>query len=77
MLSERLEEWALAYKAEGELKGEIKGERLALQRLLARRFGPMPTEVTERISNAAQPEIELWLDRVLDAKQLADIFNNC
>jgi hypothetical protein len=77
MLSERLEEWALAYKAEGELKGEIKGERLALQRLLARRFGAMPTEVTERISNAAQPEIELWLDRVLDAKQLTDIFNDC
>ena len=77
MLSERLEEWALAYKAEGELKGEIKGERLALQRLLARRFGAMPTEVTERIANAGQPEIELWLDRVLDAKQLADIFNDC
>lgn len=73
MLSQRLEEWALSYKAECE----IKGERLALQRLLSRRFGAMPTEVTERISNAAQPEIELWLDRVLDAKQLADIFNDC
>jgi hypothetical protein len=56
---------------------KIKGERLALQRLLARRFGAMPTEVTERIANAGQPEIELWLDRVLDAKQLADIFNDC
>ena len=36
MLADRLEQWALAYIAEGELKGkldgELKGEMLALQR---------------------------------------------
>ncbi len=39
MLADRLEQWALAYIAEGELKGKQEGEVLALQRLLSKRFG--------------------------------------
>ena len=34
MLADRLEQWALAYIAEGELKGEM----LVLKRLLSKRF---------------------------------------
>ena len=30
----------------------------------------------ERISKAALPDIERWLDRVIEAKQLADVFND-
>ena len=44
MLADRLEQWALAYIAEGELKGELKGtlkgEMLALQRLLSNALVP-------------------------------------
>jgi flagellar biosynthesis/type III secretory pathway protein FliH len=74
MLADRLEEWALGYKAEGEQKGRQEGEMLALQKLLAKRFGAIPTEVTAKIANASLETIEQWFDLAIDAKQLADVF---
>ena len=82
MLAERLEEWAHGYKAEGmqqgrqegEAVGLQKGEALALQRLISRRFGAVPAEITARIAGAAPEQIELWLDQVLDAGSLGDMF---
>ena len=88
MLADRLEQSALAYIAEGELKGELKGkqegrqegrqegEMLALQRLLSKRFGALPPDITHLISNASMESIERWLDRIIDAQQLSDIFKN-
>ena len=84
MLSDRLEQWALAYIAEGELKGELKGklegrqegEMLALQKLLSKRFGAIPADITRLIANAPMESIERWLDRIIDAEQLADIFKD-
>ena len=66
MLAERLEEWAHAYKAEGEA--------LALQKLLRRRFGSIPAEVLQEISGASVEQIDIWLDQVLDAGSLDDLF---
>ncbi len=66
MLAERLEEWAYAYKAEGEA--------LALQRLLKKRFGAVPSEVLAKISVASLEQIDGWLDQVLDARSLDDLF---
>jgi len=74
MLADRLEEWASAYKAEGELKGRQEGEALALQKLLAKRFGVIPVDITAKMANASLANIDCWLDRVLDAKQLSDVF---
>jgi hypothetical protein len=78
MLSDRLEQWALAYIAEGELKGKLEGrqegEMLALQKLLSKRFGAIPADITRLIANAPVESIERWLDRIIDAHQLADIF---
>jgi hypothetical protein len=51
-----------------------QGEALLLQRLLARRFGPLPTAVIARIAAATVEEIETWGDRVLDAKSLDEVF---
>jgi len=80
MLSERMEQWALAYIAEGELKGELKGkhegEMLALQKLLSKRFGAIPADITRLIANAPLEVIEQWFDRAIDAQQLADIFKD-
>jgi hypothetical protein len=45
-----------------------------LQRLLARRFGPLPGSLIARIAAASVPEIETWGDRVLDAKSLDEVF---
>ena len=80
MLADRLEQWALAYIAEGELKGEIKGEikgeMLSLQRLLSKRFGAIPAELTCLISNAPVEAIERWFDLAIDAQKLSDIFED-
>lgn len=58
----------------GVREGIEKGEALLLQRQLARRFGPLPDAVLQRISNASSTELELWGDRVLDAASLDDVF---
>ena len=92
MLSDRLEEWAHGYIAEGkqkglhegklqglqegELNGLQKGEMLALQRLLAKRFGVIPMETVSLISQAPLEDIERWFDRAIDAKALSDVFED-
>jgi len=78
MLADKVEVWAKAYIAEGELKGKQEGlqqgETLLLQKLLAKRFGTIPAETTALISNAPVVDIERWFDRAIDAKQLSDVF---
>jgi len=94
MLAERLEEWALGYKAEGKAEGiqqgmkkgvqqgkaegvqqgMQRGEALALQKLLSKRFGAMPSEVLTKIAGASPAQVDVWLDQVLEAKRLEDLF---
>ena len=78
MLADKLEVWAKAYieegKQEGKQEGRQEGEMLVLQRLLARRFGVLNSNVISLISNAPLEDIEIWVDRVLDAETLDDIF---
>jgi hypothetical protein len=45
-----------------------------LLRLLTKRFGPPSTEIVSRINAAAIPELDRWVERLLDAKALADVF---
>nr|VFK40161.1 MAG: conserved hypothetical protein (putative transposase or invertase) [Candidatus Kentron sp. SD] len=59
---------------EGEVKGETKGEAKLLMRQLSRRFQPLPNEVTDRIQKADPNTIEIWADRILDAKSLEEVF---
>jgi len=59
---------------QGVRQGRQEGEAFALQRLLAKRFGAVPPEMAFRIATASREEIETWLDRVLDARSLEDVF---
>ena len=76
-LEEKFEQWAEDYKREGRLEGlqeaRLEGGIRVLQRLLARRFGRLPSEVITRISGASIEEVEVWCDRVLDAGSLAEV----
>jgi Domain of unknown function (DUF4351) len=80
MFGDRLEIWVEGLKAEAKIEGmqegEQVGEMLILQRLLAKRFGAIPADKISLISNASIEDIERWADRVFDAKQLSDIFND-
>ena len=86
MLADKLEVWAKAYIAEGEIKGKQagrqegkqegrqEGEALALQKLLAKRFGVIPVEITVQIANASLEQIEQWFDTAIDASFLTEVF---
>ena len=84
MLSQRLEEWAHRYKAEGILQGIeqgieqglVKGESKLLRKQLERKFGPLPVTITDRLNNATEMELEHWGDAVLTANSLDAVFNH-
>jgi len=64
-------EFARKYVAQGR----AEGDRATLRRLLAQRFGELPGEVVERIEQAESDDLERWLDRVIPAATLADVFS--
>lgn len=75
----RQEDRAEARKAgrrEGRQEGRKEGEALLLQRLLGKRFGPLPSAIVERIASASAAQIETWGERVLDAGSLDEVFSD-
>jgi hypothetical protein len=78
MLAERVKTWIDEWKNQGILEGlkegRLEGESVILKRLLQRRFGDLPEWVVTRMSQATINEIETWVDRVLDAPTLDDVF---
>jgi hypothetical protein len=73
-LTDRFETWARQYEQQGIEKGISKGEALLLQRLLSRRFGPLPSDLVARIRAATTEQLEGWGDRILDATSLEEVF---
>ncbi|MFT3768877.1 MAG: hypothetical protein QM820_25830 [Minicystis sp.] len=57
----------------GRIEGELKGERQALLKVLAR-LGPVPEAVVARVNAADKAQIEAWFDRFLIASTLDDVF---
>ena len=74
MLADRLEEWAHQYKTEGMQQGMQQGEALALQKLLTKRFGEISPDILARISSARTEQIDLWLDQIMDAQSIENLF---
>jgi len=58
-------------KAEGEAKGKAEGKAEVIQRLLARRFGPLPCWAEQRIAAAPAEQLDAWLDALLEADSIA------
>ncbi|MEX1214272.1 DUF4351 domain-containing protein [Saccharospirillum sp.] len=59
---------------QGMAQGMAQGERAVLHRQLQRRFGPLSSQVLNRLEAANQQQLELWAERILDADSLADVF---
>ncbi len=82
MLADHWVEWGRECKAEGRQEGRQQGrqeglqqgEALALQKLLAKRFGAVTPAVLEAIAHASPEQIEIWLDRLLDAENMEAVF---
>jgi hypothetical protein len=66
MVSNIAQEWI----DEGKALGEVR----MLTHLLARRFGPLPTEVTARMKDANTEALETWGEKLLDARSLDEVF---
>jgi hypothetical protein len=63
-----------AYR-EGYEEGYREGESSLLLRLLRVRFGELPDAVVARVEAADVAEIERWGERMLDARRLAEVFD--
>ena len=63
-------------KTLGREEGILIGEALLLERLLKRRFGELPENITQKLRYATQEELETWSYAVLDSKLLEDIFQD-
>nr|MBF0684564.1 DUF4351 domain-containing protein [Pseudomonas sp.] len=53
-----------------------RGEAMALQRLLTKRFGTLPADLTTRIAQGSPAQLETWFDRAIDAKTLEAVFGS-
>ena len=51
-----------------------QGEAFALQKLITRRFGTITLDVLLRITAASKEQLDTWLDQILDAQSLNDLF---
>ncbi len=58
-------------EAKGKVEGKIEGKAEGIKRLLARRFGPLPPWAEQRIATAPAPQLDAWIDGLLDAESVA------
>jgi len=61
-----------AERLRGEGRAEARAE--VLSKLLTLKFGPLPAEVTTRVTTATAEDLDRWIERVLVAERLDAIF---
>ncbi|MEK6987332.1 MAG: DUF4351 domain-containing protein, partial [Candidatus Thermoplasmatota archaeon] len=65
-------------KAEGQAEGEATGRTQhaveTVLRLLTRRFGEPAASIVVRVRGASLVDLDLWTERILDARTLDDVF---
>ena len=65
-------------RAEGEAKGRAEGEAMGraevLLKLLRLRFAEPPADMEQRVREASIEELDRWVERVLSAESLDDVF---
>ena len=78
MLTTHTKDWSYYLRQEGleegRQEGRQKGAASVLERQLARRFGPLPAGVIDRLRQADTVQIEAWSLNVLDAQTLEEVF---
>jgi len=61
-------------KVKGKIEGQIEGELNMLVKLLNRKFGPLPDDITHKLQQATIEQLTQWGENVLFADSLNDVF---
>ncbi|MEX0584910.1 MAG: DUF4351 domain-containing protein, partial [Natronospirillum sp.] len=79
MLAERVKDWTHTWEQQGiqkgRLEGRLEGEAMLLKKQLTRRFGELPADMEQRLTNATSEELEAWAENILDAQTLDEVFS--
>ena len=76
MLTEHSRSWTHQWKMEGLVEGRKEGQATILHSQLARKFGPLPDLVQQRLKNASSAQLETWSLALLDANSMEDVFGD-
>ncbi len=65
-------------RVEGRVEGEFTAGTRIVQRLITKRFGKSITDldVQERLRKATPEQLDLWAERILDAKNVDEVFKD-
>jgi hypothetical protein len=74
-LQQGLEQGLQQGRQQGLQQGLLQGEAAVLSRLLAKRFGSLPTALQDRLAHATQEQLELWAERILEADTPEAVFD--
>jgi predicted transposase/invertase (TIGR01784 family) len=77
VLAENMEDWAEQQRQVGNQQGMQQMGVRSLKRIIARRFETaLPSTFDELIKNADVEQLEIWIDRCLDAPDLNGVFEH-
>lgn len=81
-LEEKFERWGKELseqsrqegRQEGHQEGRQEALRRTMQRLIAKRFGALKPVTIQRIQSSTPEQLEIWLENIVDAKTLDQVF---
>ncbi len=62
----------------GRVEGRVEGRQAILQRLVTKRFGQniLDLHIQEQLRKATPEQLDLWSERILDAKNVDEVFKD-
>jgi len=76
VLVENIDRWNRELREEGRQEGYQEGVALVLLRQLRLKFGPLALEIEERVRSTDADRLLEWIERVLTAERLQDVFGD-
>nr|WP_242476741.1 DUF4351 domain-containing protein [Halochromatium glycolicum] len=70
MLAENLQHWAEREREEGQKAG-VEG---TLRKLITLKFGEIPESASKRLEQATDEQLDAWVEQILSANSLDDLF---
>ncbi len=66
------------WKQDGRIEGRVEGRQAILQRLVTKRFGQniLDFHLQEQLRKATPEQLDLWAERILDAKNVDEVFKD-